>query len=441
MAGQLSFVMPGHTVGWALLCVLSVLYLVRRSYVGEGDLRRIVRLLMLNAVVFVAHGAVQWHHLATPRTGEFAGVVVARSDAVARGASVILIVEVAGENFRLSVYGRDRAAVRRVQMGDLLVIDAVREAHDARRLRFSAGRHVQGELRDIVVHSTAPSPKPWHRAANRLHEVIDRGSRTMQSDDAALVRGLVLGDESRQPRRMTEAFRAAGLGHLLAVSGQNVALLLAALTPGLRRMSRWPRLATALGIVAMFALVTRLESSVVRAGVMAGVVQVGYAIGRDVLPLRALAITVTTIVAIDPLATWSIGFVLSVAATTGLVVIAPRLGQSVVAATTAAQLGVAPFTLWWFGAMPIVALATNVLAVPVASTVMILAPPLLGIAAFAPDVVAEWCAIPVAAGARWVWWVAELGARVALPDWANIGGWIIVIAAITRRVVHPPARL
>ena len=433
--------MPGRVVGWALLCLLAVLLLVRRSYVGGGDLQRIIPLLTLIAVVFAAHGAVQWHLLATPRTGEFAGVVVARSDAVARGASVTLIVEAAGENFRLSVYGRDRVAVRRVQMGDLLVIDAVREAHDPRSLRFAAGRHVQGELRDITVHSTAPSPKPWHRAANRLHEVIDRGSRTMQSDDAALVRGLVLGDESRQPSRMTEAFRAAGLGHLLAVSGQNVTLLLAALTPGLRRMSRWPRLAAAVGIVAMFALVTRLESSVVRAGVMAVVVQVGYAIGRDVLPLRALAITVVAIVAIDPLATWSIGFVLSVAATTSLIVIAPRLGQSVVAATLAAQLGVAPFALWWFGAMPIVALASNVLAVPVASAVMILAPPLLAIAAFAPDVVAEWCAIPVAAGARWVWWVAELGARAALPGWVNLGGWIIALAAMTRRLVHPPARL
>jgi len=247
---------------------------------------------------------------------------------------------------------------------------------------------------------------------------------------------------------MTGAFRAAGLGHLLAVSGQNVALLLAALTPALRRLSRWPRLVTALGIVAMFALITRLESSVVRAAVMAAVVQVGYAIGRDVLPLRALAITVVTIITLDPLATWSIGFVLSVAATTGLVVITPLLGRSVFAATTAAQLGVAPFSMWWFGSMPIIALVTNVLAVPVASAVMMVGPVLLGVAAFVPDVAAGWCVAVVVAAVRWVWWVAELSYWLAVPGWLNAIGWLGVLAVVVRRIVavvrgriHPHARL
>jgi competence protein ComEC len=161
-----------------------------------------------------------------------------------------------------------------------------------------------------------------------------------------------------------------------------------------------------------------------------------------------LAITVTAIVTLDPLATWSIGFVLSVAATTGLVVITPLLGRSVFSATTAAQLGVAPFSMWWFGSMPIVALLTNVLAVPVASAVMMVGPLLLGAAAFAPDTVAVWCAVLVVAAVRWVWWVAELSARLAVPSWANAIGWMAVLAIVIRRVaavardsIHPRARL
>lgn len=447
--GWLRIVVPsaGGPIAWWLVCGLTVLQFVRCSQ-RRVVTPRVVGWTVAIVVSFAGHGAVQWERLATPRTGDFSGIVHARSDAVVRNGAVTLVVEVAGENFRLTARGRDRAAVRRVRMGDVLLVDAERVAHDDRTLRFSAGRHVQGDLRNVVVHATAPSPAPWHRAANRIHGLIDRGSRTMQSADAALVRGLVLGDESRQPARMTGAFRAAGLGHLLAVSGQNVALLLAALTPALRRLSRWPRLVSALGIVAMFALITRLESSVVRAAVMAAVVQAGYAIGRDVLPLRALAITVLAIVALDPLATWSIGFVLSVAATTGLVVITPLLGRSVFAATTAAQLGVAPFSTWWFGTMPIIALLTNVLAVPVASAVMMIGPLLLGIAAFAPDVVAGWCAVLVVAAVRWVWWVAELSARLAVPGWLDAVGWLVVLAVVVRRVgavargrIHPHARL
>lgn len=397
--------------------------------------RRHSQWLTLLVVLTTAHGAVQWQRLSTPQTGEYSGVVFARSDPAMHRGATTLIVEVDGENFRLVARGRARNVLHHVRMGDALLVDASRTAYDARRLRFVAGKHVQGELRDVIVHATSPSIATWHLAANRVHEVVDRGSRVMDEHDAALVRGLVLGDESRQPGRMTTAFRESGLGHLLAVSGQNVVLLLAALTPALRRLGRWQRLTAALGVVALFALVTRLESSVVRAGVMAAVVQVGYAIGRDVMPLRALALTVITIVTIDPLATWSIGFVLSVAATAGLIAITPRLGASIFAATAAAQFAVAPFVIWWFGSMPSLALATNVLAVPVASCVMVAGPPVLAVAAFVPDTVAEVLALPIVAAVRWVWWVAEWGTRLAPSGWVNLVVWLAVIAFVVWRLV------
>lgn len=415
-----------------------------RSNDGRTDSAWLIVLLMLTFV----HGAVQWQRLATPRTGEFHGVAYARSDPAWDRGVASLIVEVDGENFHLIVRGRTATALHHVRMGDALLVDATRGAYDARRLRFAAGRHVQGELRDVTVSATSPSFAIWHLAANRVHEIVDRGSRTMGEHDAALVRGLVLGDESRQPSRMTAAFRQSGLGHLLAVSGQNVVLVLAALTPALRRLGRWSRLATVLGLVAVFAVATRLESSVVRACVMAAVVQVGYAIGRDVMPLRALAFTVVGIVTIDPLAVWSIGFVLSVAATAGLIVITPRLGGSVFAATVSAQLAVAPFVVWWFGSLPSIALVANVLAAPVASSVMVVGPLVLGVAAFIPDAPARLLLLPVVAALRWVWWVAEWGTRLALSGWVNVLSWLVVVTFVVRRIVtkvrkatHPRARL
>ena len=439
-AGVAAVVVPWRAVWWACSGVVAVAALVSRHAVWNSQ-----RCLAVLVVLTAVHGAVEWQRLASPRSGEFSGVAIARSDAVPRSyggstpastrraSALSLIVEVDGENFRLTLHGVARNQIRRVKMGDVLLLDAERVPYDHRRLRFSAGRHVQGELRNVTVYGTSPAPTLWHRAANRIHELVDRGARNMQPDDAALVRGLVLGDESRQPSRMTEAFREAGLGHLLAVSGQNVVLILAALTPLLRRFTRWWRLSAALGVVVMFAVITRVESSVVRAAVMAGVVQVGFAIGRDVMPLRALAITVLGMVSVDPLATWSVGFVLSVAATTGLIAITPHLGSSIFSATTAAQLGVAPFVLLWFGSMPIVALVTNVFAVPVASLVMMIAPPLLTVAAFVPDVVAQVLGAPVVAATRWVWWVAELGARVQVPGVLNAVAWGVVVSGILWR--------
>ncbi len=453
LVGAIGAVMQWRVAWWVAIGV-SVVAAINPN----GAIRAPRRWLAAAVALTALHGAVQWHWLATPHTGEFSGVAIARSDAVprrygnstgesgavggtaSRATALSLIVEVDGENFRLTQHGTARNRIRTVKMGELIVLDAQRTAYDQRRLRFSAGRHVQGELRSVTVHATAPARTLWHRAANRVHALVDAGTRTMQHNDAALVRGLVLGDESRQPPRMTEAFRGAGLGHLLAVSGQNVVLILAALTPMFRRFTRWWRLSAALGVVAMFAVTTRLESSVVRAAVMAGVVQVGYAIGRDVVPLRALAITVMGIVTLDPLATWSVGFVLSVAATTGLIAVTPYLGGSVFSATTAAQLGVAPFVLLWFGSLPIVALLTNVLAVPVASLVMLMAPPVLTVAAYVPDAWSEPLVAPVVAATRWVWWVAELGARARIPGVVDAVAWVALVAAVAWRA-HRRARL
>ena len=434
---------------WWIICGAAIIAAIAAALAARvAPQRHLRRALVIVAVIFAMHGAVEWQRLASPRTGEYSGFVIARSDATDKNNTTTLVVEVERENFRIVARGRARSALHHVRMGDVLLVDGTRSAYDERRLRFVAGRHVQGELQQVVVHATAPSPAPWHRAANRIHDLIDRGSRTMPRDDAALVRGIILGDESRQPARMTEAFRAAGLGHLLAVSGQNVVLILAALTPALQRLTRWSRLTTALGLVAMIAVITRLESSVVRACVMAAITQVGFAIGRDLLPLRALALTVTGIVAIDPLAMWSIGFVLSVAATTGLIVVTPWLGKTIFAATAAAQLAVSPFVVWWFGSVPSLALITNVVAVPVASFVMVVGPPLLVLAAFVPDVIASVACIPVIVSLRWVWWVAEWGLRLSPPAWLNVLAWVGIVVYVVKRIVdevrygaHPSARL
>ena len=73
-----------------------------------------------------------------------------------------------------------------------------------------------------------------------MRALIDRGADELPADQAALTRGLVIGDDRDQPPAMVERFRASGLSHLTAVSGQNVAFVLAAAGPLLRRLPvRW----------------------------------------------------------------------------------------------------------------------------------------------------------------------------------------------------------
>jgi hypothetical protein len=70
------------------------------------------RWFVVVAVVFAGHGAAQWHRLTTPQVGNFSGSAIARSDAGNRNGAVSLIVSVDDEKFRLTVYGRERGALR-----------------------------------------------------------------------------------------------------------------------------------------------------------------------------------------------------------------------------------------------------------------------------------------------------------------------------------------
>src|SRR3989442_2845368 len=134
--------------------------------------------------------------------------------------------------------------------------------------------------------------------------------------EAGLLMGLALGDASRLDPRLAHDFQATGLGHLLVVSGENVAMVLApmmALALALR-LTRWPRFLLGAGTVVFFVGLTGAEPSVMRAGVMATLTLVGGLIGRPRSMGTILASAVLGLLVLDPLLVWSIGFQLSVAA-------------------------------------------------------------------------------------------------------------------------------
>ena len=80
-------------------------------------------------------------------------------------------------------------------------------------------------------------------------------------------------------------------------------------------------------MILWFVALTRFEPSIVRAGTMASLSAVAYATGRERAPLRILALAVLGLVLVDPLLVWSIGFWLSVGATTGVITVGPALAK------------------------------------------------------------------------------------------------------------------
>ena len=209
-----------------------------------------------------------------------------------------------------------------------------------------------------------------------------RAAATHHLDDrvGGLLVGFVTGDTRLLPEEDREAMRTTSLTHLTAVSGSNVAIVIAGvlgLATVLRLDARWRRLAVAL-VVPWFAFVTRFEPSVMRAGTMAGLLLLASSRGQVREARHALAVAVLVLVLLDPRLAGSLGLLLSATATGGVLLIAPvvrrrlprrlprRLAE-LVSITLGAQIAVVPLVLVTFGELGLGSVPANLVAVPAAA--------------------------------------------------------------------------
>lgn len=315
--------------------------------------------------------------LQPPEPGPFRGTITLVSDPEDRFGATTAIVRVDGKRLELSAADRGRGALRTRLAGERVRVDG-RVRAPPEDAPWLVVRHVVGRLEVRSVEPVDGGAAPW-RAANRVRRLLVAGSSSLPPDRRSLFTGFVLGDDREQPATVADDFTGAGLTHLLAVSGENVAFVLALAGPGLRRLRLGPCWAATVAVIAFFALVTRFEPSVLRAGAMAALAATAFAIGRPASGLRLLALAASALVLVDPLLVGSVGFQLSVAASAGILVLGPPLRRALpgpagmtdaLAVTAAAQLGVAPLLVATFGGVPVASLPANLLAGPAAGLVM-----------------------------------------------------------------------
>jgi ComEC/Rec2-related protein len=306
--------------------------------------------------------------LAADPQGRWTGVrVPARLEAVngsrSRGTVLVAAAPPAAERLRL------------LEAGESAVLTGRFRALDGgeRRWRW---RHVGAvfEAGDLV--GAGPARPAVLRRANDLRHRVLVGGEALGPTDRALVAGFLVGDDRDLPATVAADFRAAGLSHLLVVSGANVTLALAFVAPVLHRFALVGRLVGGVAVLAVFCAMTRFEPSVLRAGAMSGLALLAAFLGRPVTGLRVLALAVAGLLLLDPFLAHSLGFGLSCGASAGILLLAgpltgrlpgPRFVRESVAVTAAAQLGVAPIALPAFGSLPLAALPANLLAAPAAA--------------------------------------------------------------------------
>lgn len=262
--------------------------------------------------------------------------------------------------------------LRALEAGDRVVVHGrlgPLDGYDA-RLRW---RHVTAHLDGAVLVDVAPGRAPLLRLANGIRRLVERGGVGLPARERGVLAAFLLGDERAIPPDTVDTFRAAGMSHLLVVSGANVAAVLALVSPVTRRAPLGVRFAAGVGVLVVFGAATRWEPSVLRAIAMSCVVLIGALLGRPVRGVRVLCLAVSALVLADPFLVRSIGFLLSCGATGGIALLAPLVASRLpgptpvresVAVTVAAQIGVAPVLVPTFGSIPLVALPANLLAAP-----------------------------------------------------------------------------
>lgn len=433
------------SLGVAVLVAVGLGVVLRAADLDAA--RWMVAAVVLTGVVAGLRAGHEHDRLVPRHLGPFDGSATVVGEPRDHGDLVRAVLRIDGQRFETWVRGTDGDALRTWRGGQLVAVRGERLPLAEQRGRRVASQHIVGRFRLTGFDETpVATGSPVDQASNVVRSSVERGAAALVEPHDALFRGLVIGDRRDQPAEMVERFRASGLAHLTVVSGLNVALLLAAASPGLRRMRPTARWLATLLLVAWFASLTRFEPSIVRAGAMAALSATAFVSGRDRAPFRLLCLAVVVLLVVDPLLVHATGFWLSVGATAGVCTIGPWLaaripGPQVVAAplgvTVGAQVGVAPPLVAAFGHLPLVSVPANLLAVPVASLVKLYGLPASLVAGWVPALAGPLMA-PCRLGVRWVDAVATHAAAAepggALP-WV---GWAVLLGALGVVVARRP---
>jgi len=311
------------------------------------------------------------------------------------------------------------------------------------------GRLTEPERSDLtvaVVRATGPPvridpPSTIQRWAGAVRERLASAASALPPDQAGLLPGLVVGDTSALPQGVKDAFTAAGLSHLTAVSGANVSIVLGAVLLLVRCAGIGPRAGAVLAGVALaaFVVIARPSPSVLRAAAMGSVALLALVTGRRRQAIPALAAAVVVLLALFPALAVDFGFALSVAATAGLVVVSPvlvdrlrerrwpRWVAEMCAVAVAAFVVTAPLVAAMSGTVSIVSIVANILVAPVVA-------PITVVGAVTAVLAALWAppaALVVRLAGPPLWWLLEVADRAA----AVPGGTVAVAGGVTGAAV------
>jgi len=305
----------------------------------------------------------------------------------------------------------------------------------ARRGIWVTGHASGDDLEQLGVTDSPTATLAAERV--RIGALIDR---SLPAPHATLMRSLVIGDQASVPAAVWDAIAAAGLAHLLSVSGLHIAAVWGVvfwIARWLLSRSEWLLLHTdvravaagvALPPAAIYAVLAGLSVPAARSVGMTGLVVLALMIGREASPARVLCLVAAAVAIAWPGAPLEISFQLSFASVLALMVAGEvwsrsrtrEAAHSLVRRTSeraalllvvpaAALLGTAPLVALYFNRITPIGVLTNPVLVPLAGTPATL----LGIGGAAASWLSEPLASAVFALGYWPLQLLLVGTRVA----------------------------
>lgn len=330
-------------------------------------------------------------------------------------------------------------------------------------MKPDARHDLNAQHRPEAQHNPDAQPRPETEGVMpagpaQLKKQFASAAEWLQGDAAGLLPGMVTGDTTGLDESLEAAMKTTGTTHLTAVSGANCSLILGGLVLLARsfRLARGVAAIVALGGLAAFVMMVGPDASVLRAAVMGAIGLAALSGGRRGRSLGFLCLAVTGLLILDPSLGTSIGFLLSVLATLGIVLLArpiaswapawlPSWLASAVAVPLAAQLLCSPVIVALQPQFSSYSLLTNVVAAPFVPPVTILGTIAVPIVPLVPWL----AAIPIAiagASAGMVAVIARFFAGLpgaALPWPEGLTGiatmllWSVVTILLVWLVLHP----
>ncbi|HYU48989.1 MAG TPA: ComEC/Rec2 family competence protein [Candidatus Limnocylindria bacterium] len=310
--------------------------------------------------------------------------------------------------------------------------------------RYLARIGVAATVRARSLEVTGEDAGPGN-LVERIRRAGDEAlTRVLPEPEAGLASGIIVGLRERVDRDLAAAFTAAGVSHVVAISGWNIAIVGATVAALLRRWPRRRRSAAILLAVIAYTVLTGASASVLRAATMAVVVLLARESGRAGHASAALGWAVVGVLAADPGYVVDPGFALSAAATGGLIAWATPLTERLagwqngrlprwlcesLAVSIAAEAATLPIALAWFGRFALLAPIVNLLVVPLV----------------APAMAAGGLAL-VAGGAAMLSGPGPVAVAFGLPAWAALGSMVGIVRAVSALpfasiTLEPPANV